>query len=223
MKVEDILNYLVVLLGSAEAQDWMIFEEFALSSPQTFNFKTVSKAISEIEDFNGMTLLHACVRYNPPASLLQQMIEHYPQALMKVDCLGRTPLHVASGCGASLPVLELLTMGYPGACNVQDKDGKTPLHFACDASCELFEEDECMTLTPPSIETVCVLLQGSRDAVVLEDLDEMNALECAILSDAPIEVVKLLQDITQRVIRKKSAKANSSRLVCLPACPMPCQ
>ena len=212
--IEDILNYLVVLLGSAEAQDWMTFEEFALSSPQTF--KIISKAISEIEEFNGMTLLHACVRYDPPASLLQQMIEHYPQALMKVDCLGRTPLHVASGCGASLPVLELLTMGYPEACSVQDEEGKTPLHFACDASCELFEEDECMPPTPPSIETICVLLQGSPDAVALEDLDEMNALEYAILSDAPFEVVKLLQDVTQRVIRKKSAKANSSKQLCLP-------
>lgn len=214
----DAMTYLSFLLGLIESQDWIRFEEVALANHRTF--KVISKTISECEEFNGMTLLHACVRYDPPISVLQQMIELYPQALAGEDCLGRTPLHVAAGSGASPYVLKVLTTSYPEACNIQDEDGRTPLHFACDTSCELFEDDEYSPRSPPSLETVRVLLSGSLDAVTLEDVDEMNAVEYAILSDASMEVVKLLQKASQRVM-KKTSKMNKplSRPVaaCLPS------
>ena len=197
------------LLGLFEARDWTVFEEFVLSNPETF--ECISKSIYECEEFNGMTLLHACVRFDPPISVLQKVIELHPQALRKEDCIGRTPLHIAAGSGASSLVMKILTVNYPDACNIQDEDGKTPLHLACDASCELFEEnDESSPRGPPSRDTVCVLLSGSLDAVVLEDADEMNAVEYALLSDAPIEVVTLLQKAMQRVMRMNQSKMISS-------------
>eukprot|EP01083_Nonionella_stella_P250929 866335_1 len=101
----------------------------------------MSKSIAEGKEFNGMTLLHACVRYDPPIKVLDQMINLYPLSLTQQDCLGRTPLHVAAGSGASPWVIQLLIMNYAPACSIQDDDGRTPLHFACDTSCELFEGD----------------------------------------------------------------------------------
>ena len=193
-------DYLPFLLGLFEARDWTVFEDFVLSNPEMF--KCISKSIYECEEFNGMTLLHACVRFDPPISVLQQVIELHPQALRREDCIGRTPLHIAAGSGASSLVMKILTVNYPDACNIQDEDGKTPLHLACDTSCELFENyDESSPRGPPSRDTVCVLLSGSLDAVVLEDADEMTAVEYALLSDAPIEVVTLLQKATQLVIQ----------------------
>ena len=86
---------------------------------------------------------------------------------------------------------------------------------ACDASCELFEENNESSLRgPPSRDTVCVLLSGSLDAVVLEDADEMNAVEYALLSDAPIEVVTLLQKAMRRVMRMNQSKMISSPRSC---------
>ncbi len=152
-----------------------------------------------------MTLLHACVRYDPPADILLKMIELHPEALGTKDCIGRTPLHVAAGSGASSVVVKILTAKYPGACDIQDEDGRTPLHFACDAECELFEE-ESLPKGPLSLETIYALLAGSLDAVLLEDADDMCAVEYALISDAPIEIVSLLQKATQQVI-KKQAKA----------------
>ena len=200
----DAMNYLSYLLSLIESQDWQKFEEVALSNPQTF--KMISKSIGECAEFNGMTLLHATVRFDPPISVLKQMIQIYPQALMGEDCLGRTPLHVAAGSGASPLIIKLLTMNYPQACSIQDEDGRTPLLFACDTSCELFEDDEASPRDPPTLDTVRVLLAGSLDSVTLEDVDEMNAVEYAIVSDAPIEVVNLLQRATQRVLRKKKTE-----------------
>jgi len=206
----DVMNYLSFLLSLIEVRDWIKLEYIFLSNPTIFRF--ISKSISDCEELNGMTLLHACLRYDPPLNILGKMIELYPQALAEKDCLGRTPLHVAAGSGASPLVLKLLTMNYPQACSVQDEDGKTPLHFACDATCELFEGDDQVQASPrgpPSIDTVRVLLSGSLAAVTLEDFDEMNAVEYAIISDAPMEVVKLLQKASQRVL--KMTKMNVSR------------
>lgn len=84
-----------------------------------------------------MTLLHACVRYNPQVPLLLKMTELHPESLRIKDCIDRTPLHVAAGSGVSLFVIRILTSKYPHACNIQDEDGRTPLHFACDTNCEL--------------------------------------------------------------------------------------
>lgn len=143
------------------------------------------------------------------------MIELHPGALAGEDCMGRTPLHVAAGSGASTDVIKLLVANYPTACAIQDVEGRSPLHFACDSSCQLFEDSRynSMARVPPSLDTVRVLLLGSLDAVVLEDVDEMNALEYAIVSNAPIEVVTLLQKATQR-IAKKSSKMNDAPRPC---------
>ena len=205
------MNYLSHLLGLIECQDWEQFENVALSNPETFIM--ISRTISDCEEFNGMTLLHACVRFDPPISVLKKMITMYPRALMCEDCLGRTPLHVAAGSGSSPLIIRLLTVNYPAACNVQDEDGRTPLLFACDTSCELFEDDDSSTgpRDPPSLDTVRVLLAGSLDSVILEDVDEMNAVEYAIVSDAPIEVVNLLQRACQRVKRTNAKKTSDSR------------
>jgi len=210
----DAMNYLSYLLGLIELQDWSKFEEVALSNPQTF--KMISKSIGDCAEFNGMTLLHACVRFNPPLPILKKMIQIYPRALVGEDCLGRTPLHVAAGSGVSPSIIKLLTVNYPEACNIQDEDGRTPLLFACDTSCELFEDEGGGDMNsqpsrdPPSLDTVRVLLSGSLDSVILEDVDEMNAVEYALVSDADIEVVNLLQRATQRVMKKKNPSRSSA-------------
>ena len=210
----DAMNYLSYLLGLIELQDWQKFEEVALSNPQTF--KMISKSIGECEEFNGMTLLHACVRFNPPLPILKKMIQIYLRALVGEDCLGRTPLHVAAGSGVSPSIIKLLTVNYPEACNIQDEDGRTPLLFACDTSCELFEDEgdgmsSQPSRDPPSLDTVRVLLSGSLDSVILEDVDEMNAVEYALVSDADIEVVNLLQRATQRVMKKKNPSRSTAQ------------
>ena len=88
-----------------------------------------------------MILLHAIVRCDPPLDIVGQMIEICPDMPAALDCLDRTPLHVAAGSNASASLLMILAHACPSACDFQDIEGKTPLHFACDSSCVLFEED----------------------------------------------------------------------------------
>jgi len=210
MLADNIMNYISVLLDFIENQEWDQFEAIALSNPKTFKF--ISQSVSDCDDFNGMTLLHACARFDAPVQILNQMIKIYPRALEGEDCVGRTPLHVAAGTRASPYTLKLLTTNYPQACSIQDEDGRTPLHLACDTSCELFEGDACVPREPPCLDTIKVLLTGSLDAVTLEDDDEMNAVEYAIISDASMDVVKLLQKASQRVMKRETMKNQSPRV-----------
>jgi ankyrin repeat protein len=150
-----------------------------------------------------MTLLHAAVRFNPPLDIVTQMIEFCPHMTAAKDCLDRTPLHVAAGSGASPELLALIAHACPAACDVQDEEGKTPLHFACDSSCVLFEDDQendesRTSKQPPNHESIAALLSHSIHAATLEDEEEKTPLEHAIMSDASLKTVKLLQSATSK-------------------------
>lgn len=143
-----------------------------------------------------MTLLHAVARYDPPLTIVAKMIEICPELPSATDCLGRTPLHVAAGMGASPAVIKLIAHACPAACDAQDEDGKTPLHFACDSSCEMFEDDafnKPKSGAIPSHDSIRALLSQSLNAATIEDMDEMNPVEYAIMSDASLQTVKMLQ------------------------------
>jgi ankyrin repeat protein len=86
---------------------------------------------------------------------------------------------------------------------MKDMDGKTALHLACDSSCQLFEGDEGFTKPPPSYDVVHTLMKASPSTVHLEDGDGMNALEYAIISNAPLQVVKILQRSTREYFEKR--------------------
>ena len=135
------------------------------------------------------------------------MIRICPYLTAVTDCLKRTPLHVAAGCKASASLIKLIARAYPAACVVQDEEGKTPLHLACDSSCVLFEdqnddddENDASTSNQesPNHKSIVALLSISLHATTLEDEEEMSPLEHAIMSNASLKTVKLLQAATRK-------------------------
>lgn len=193
-------NFLSLLLNVIDSEDWATFNDIALKNPKAF--QALSKIISSTGQFNGMSFLHAVVRHHPPLEIVAGVVKLCPDTLYARDCLNRTPLHVAAGIGAHVSVIKLLAMSCPEACKVQDEDGRTPLHFACDVDCRLFE-GEPLRRDPPSFEVVHALLSASITPASMEDDDEMSPLEYAILSDANVRVVKLLQKAAQKYMKAK--------------------
>ena len=123
-------NYLCILLQTIDSRHWDALEQMLRANPRKFTL--VSEAISRSSQLNGMTVLHACIRFNPPPKIVQMILRLAPFAAGSVDCLSRTPLHIAAAIRANQHSIELLIDAYPEACAIQDADGKTPLHFACD-------------------------------------------------------------------------------------------
>ena len=195
-------------------QDWETLRSTVLSDPTLF--RNIASTISACSELNGMTILHAAVRYNPPLDMVAQIIRLCPQMTAARDCLGWTPLHVAAGSKTSASLIKLIALACPAACDVQDEEGKTPLHFACDSSCVLFkdhnhnndENDASTSNQPPNHESIRALLSYSIHAATLEDDEEMTPLEHAIMSDASLKTVKLLQHATSKGMQlKKGSKS----------------
>lgn len=199
ISVNKLLNYVTVVLDLIHCQEWAAIEKVANEQKL---FKAVSEHIQKCDEFNGMTLLHAVVKYNPPLRVLEAMIHAHGDALKGRDCVGRTPLHVACGTGADDLIIHRLVKAYPQACDLQDEDGRLPLHLACDNECVLFEGDDQTPRAPPTVDVVRTLLTGSLRSVLVEDEDEMSPLEYAIVSDANINVVKLLQKASMTLRRR---------------------
>ena len=203
--------------GALQTRDWDNFRSL-LSTPTLL--QNVASAVSSCPMLNGMTILHAVVRCNPPLDIVVAMIRMCPALLSSKDYLGRTPLHIAAGSRTSTSLIKLLAYAHPAACDAIDKNGKTPLHYACDNSCScvLFEdnhqnnESEMIPRRQPCHETVMVLLSYSLHAVTLEDDEGMSPLEHAIMSDASMQTVKLLQHATRKGMMKISNSPSSNSI-----------
>jgi hypothetical protein len=115
------------------------------------------------------------------------------------------------GTRANLSVIQVLVDAYPRACAILDTDGKTPLHLACDSACTLFMGDEGCERDPPSKDLVSTMIKAWPPVVSWEDNDGKSALEYAILSGAPLEVVRLLQAVTC-LQTKKAQQIRSAKI-----------
>ena len=190
-----LLNPVAVLLGLILNQDWkMIRTLIAATSPDCFRDLADSISSCSQHKLNGMTLLHAIVRDNPPLDIVANIIRLCPEMAAARDGLGRTPLHIAAGSKASPLLLKLIACAYPAACDAQDEDGRTPLHFVCDTTFVLFadnEDGDDPSSTPQDQkapkqkhEAIVALLSESLFASTIEDADEMSPLEHAIMCGA---------------------------------------
>ena len=156
--------------------------------------------------------LHACARFNPPAHIVKVLLELLPESLTFVDYLNCTPLHIAVGTRANFSTIQLLVDACPKACAILDTDGKTPLHLACDSACASFMGDEGCERDPPSKDLVSMMIKAWPSAVPWEDNYGTSALEYAILSGAPIEVVRLLQAVTCLQTKKQAQQVRSTKI-----------
>ena len=199
----EVLESVSYLLGLIDARKWDTFRSYALE-PSPAHFRARTDVIAQIPEFNGMTMLHAIVKCDSPPELVLDMIAIYPALAEAKDCLGRTPLHVAAGSAAAPRLIKILAHVCPVACDVQDVDGMTPLHFACDSSSVLFQDDHNNESATPCHDAICALLSESLAAATIEDADEMSPLEHAIMSNASLKTVKLLQSAAAKHLQGTS-------------------
>ena len=207
LSIDKLMSYVAIVLDLIHSQEWTKLEKKVASEHKLF--KVISEHIQNCDEFSGMTLLHAVVKYSPPIHIIEAMLHAHGDALKGQDCVGRTPLHVACGTGTDAQIIRRLVQAYPNACDIQDEDGRLPLHLACDTECVLFEGDQTPR-APPSIDVVRALLSGSIRSVLVEDEDEMSPIEYAIVSGANLNVVKMLQKASMSTRRKEAKNSTAA-------------
>jgi hypothetical protein len=210
---DQLISSLILLFRLIEANDWVSVEDMFLSNRRRQKiFLKLNTLLEASTRFYGMTILHACARFDPPPKVVSRIIELCPQFLRAQDSLKRTPLHVMAGTRSPSSVIKILADAYPLACMIQDSDGCTPLHFACDGSCQLFENDEPVP-SAPSYTTIGVLLMASPESVILEDNAGRSAIEYALCSDAELKTVRLLQKAARRAMSRRHEEMKNQIIV----------
>uniref|UniRef100_A0A6U2DN02 Uncharacterized protein n=1 Tax=Pseudictyota dubia TaxID=2749911 RepID=A0A6U2DN02_9STRA len=145
-------------------------------------------------------LLHTLCAHRPPNHIVERILKKNPSLVSSRDCEMRTPLHVAIECGASSGVIRRLLSVDPTAAELKDSEGRTPLILACgEMGREEYESKEHEKLRVHRLtKAIRLMAQIAPQSSIIEDDDEMTALEHAISCDAPIEIVKELQKVTAR-------------------------
>lgn len=88
------------------------------------------EAAATVRGNNDATPLHnVCKLSNPPADIVQALLEAASETVTWADSHGWLPLHHACANGASGEVLQILTEAYPEGKTKQDSQNRTPLHF----------------------------------------------------------------------------------------------
>ena len=150
----------------------------------------------------GANLLHVALRNGAPLIIVKRIMSSLPETPFLSDAVGRFPLHMASSF-SSAKVVAAVACAYPGACLKQDLDGRLPLHYACDASRAPCQEDEphqghcCVDAG-----TVLYLVSIAPSSVNVNDIENRNVIEVAVLSNAPLQIVVFLQNVCAAELEK---------------------
>ena len=161
--------------------------------------------MDELKD-SETTCLHVLCLYHPPLILVMKTVEICPEFVYQKDNLGRLPLHIAAGWGASPNVISFLLAFHIDAAATQDINGKTPLIWAFENmknprikndSKEIILADSGHSLGElrlgPVDTVVSYLADAALESVILKDQLGNTALDYAIENECNRESVNLLQ------------------------------
>lgn len=110
--------------------------------------------------------IHSACARQPPASVINALLEAYPDGAKCIDDQGMYSLHYACGNQATREIIRLLLMAYPDAAKKKDPRGMLPIHYiAC--------------WGPSSISVVDMVLVANRDVANARDEDGNTALDLA--------------------------------------------
>jgi len=73
--------------------------------------------------------IHATCVFRSPLSLIEALIEAYPDGTQMKDDQGMLPVHLACRNGASKGVVTTLLYAFPDSLDVKDRKGRVPLNF----------------------------------------------------------------------------------------------
>mmetsp|Transcript_14209 Transcript_14209/g.34260 ORF Transcript_14209/g.34260 Transcript_14209/m.34260 type:complete len:623 (-) Transcript_14209:1777-3645(-) len=156
-------------------KDWEAAAERALSHSEEASTWIVTKG------FNGnlrfLPLHKACV-LQPPESLVEALMEAYPDATGSRDQDGWLPVHCACFYGASGKVVTTLLSVNPKGAQSKDDEGRLPLHYAC--------------LKGASQHVVDVLLENFPKGAMNKDEEGRLPIHHACSKGAPEGVIEAL-------------------------------
>jgi len=149
-------------------------------------------------------ILHYVLTFNPPISVVRDIIETFPEAAHETDCMLRYPLHTALMYGSSADVVSHLMKVNEKAVTAVDKEGKTSLHllfidYRIKSKCYKLHREEAKMYFPEIIHMLC---HHEPEMVLKEDWNDMNVLEYVIQEEVDCFILRLLQTVGESVMKR---------------------
>lgn len=159
-------------------------------------------------------IIHCAVRVRAPLSVIMLLATLYPQSLCSPDMMGRYPIHVAAKWASNPPIIAYLVKTNPSVVGAPDSDGKTPMHYVGECYVANHSGDSQQDTEQSMGEVVDILRLAAPHSVNLEDNNEMNAVEYALINNASMRVIKKIQHACRDDWRKRSNRNLHRTLGC---------
>jgi len=163
-------------------------------------------------------ILHYACQFNAPLRTMMELSRTFPTSLDATDVYGRYPIHLAVSYGCSLDVIRFLIQRKPSGAGAQDAYGKTPLHYIGDLyGCYLnaflhnyFDMIQFEDVVRDALLVVELLVKAAPQSINVEDEEEMNPIEYALLGASNIKVIKKMQKASRMEWRKQKMEKQRS-------------
>ena len=154
--------------------------------------------------------MHYACQFNAPLYVIAKLSARFPSQ-DTADDRGRYPIHVAVANGCEPDVIQFLIRSNPKHPGHQDKSGKTPLHYAGECYAKSYADihylpQDYNEVNRRTLEVVEILVKAAPESANVEDEEEMNPIEYAVLNSSNITVVKLMQRASRKEWRRRSTE-----------------
>lgn len=142
--------------------------------------------------------LHYACQFHPPLDVIRCLCKAYPKAVFERDCKQRYPLHIACMQGCSFEVVNFLLNKNPEAAKKADIKYRTPfLHafksYVCRSGLEWSVANKEL------IRIARALLVAAPMSPMMQDCDNMTAIEYALDGENDISTIKFVQFVSLKI------------------------
>lgn len=206
------MNYVTTLM---EYGKWEKMSDY-LDSIDSDSLEKIRFVPCDLKCNGNHSLLHLALKMQPPLSIIESLVDIFPEAINEIDCMKRLPLHIACLHGTKAQVIKYLVSINPNATEIKDISGKTPLHLLFDdykKKIYCIQTDSSRTNRTMTEIVTCLCNSGPR-STISEDENDMSPIEFAIEQEADLKVIRLLQKsaLKYRKYHDALVKQNSANI-----------
>lgn len=196
-------------------QQWTRVENILMKSSEPNQSPSANLFMNSTFTVSYDTILHDACQSNAPIKIIAKLSAQFSSSMKTTDDGGRYPIHLAVASGCHPSVIRFLIQTNPQAVGLQDHSGKTPLHYAAEHYAQNFNDNNFRypnysEAQRNTLQVVEALVESAPESVNIEDGDEMNPIEYALLNVSHIKIVKTLQRASRKDWRRRKTLEQES-------------
>lgn len=190
-------------------QEWTSVDHLLTQSFKLRRSLSVNVSLSSSVTITDDLILHYALNFNAPLQIIMKLSSRFLSSMDAADACGRYCIHVAVASGCAPDVIKFFVQMRPKFVGLRDRLGKTPMHYAGEGYANKFVDnyfdfpDFREVHKNTTLQVVEILVKVAPQSVNIEDEDEMNPIEYALLTSTNIKVIKTMQRASLKDWRRR--------------------